>query len=261
MAVCESCGARVPDGTTICPECGRPVVKMKTSLELKGQNGKKAVKANAFTPTDDYGDIYDGNSVGGTEPVTLTKEDVKEYKEQSRKQNGGSGIGKVFSLIFKLIIFAAVVFGIYLFVTKVVLKPQGPETYEEALNVLKQAVNDDDSELLVSLVPSYITADKALVDDIMPMVRETQFTSIEIVEVTEWAQSDVDQFNDRIQVEHGKTSAARAGVTLKLGFRGNMKDKNGVHRSYQEKSLDFIQIKGVWYPDIEQVESELFSVE
>ena len=53
MAVCESCGARVQDGFTICPECGRPVVKMKTSLELKGENGKKAEKQRAYTPTDD----------------------------------------------------------------------------------------------------------------------------------------------------------------------------------------------------------------
>ena len=44
MAVCESCGARVQDGITICPECGRPVVKMKTSLGLKGENGKKPVQ-------------------------------------------------------------------------------------------------------------------------------------------------------------------------------------------------------------------------
>lgn len=64
MAVCESCGARVQDGITICPECGRPVVKMKTSLGLKGENGKKPVQQRAYTPTDDYGDIYDGNSIG-----------------------------------------------------------------------------------------------------------------------------------------------------------------------------------------------------
>lgn len=45
-------------------ECGRPVVKMKTSLGLKGENGKKPVQQRAYTPTDDYGDIYDGNSIG-----------------------------------------------------------------------------------------------------------------------------------------------------------------------------------------------------
>ena len=70
----ESCGARVQDGITICPECGRPVVKMKTSLGLKGENGKKPVQQRAYTPTDDYGDIYDGNSIGGTDPVKITKE-------------------------------------------------------------------------------------------------------------------------------------------------------------------------------------------
>ena len=64
------------DGITICPECGRPVVKMKTSLGLKGENGKKPVQQRAYTPTDDYGDIYDGNSIGGTDPVKITKEDV-----------------------------------------------------------------------------------------------------------------------------------------------------------------------------------------
>ena len=158
MAVCESCGARVQDGITICPECGRPVVKMKTSLGLKGENGKKPVQQRAYTPTDDYGDIYDGNSIGGTDPVKITKEDVKEYKELNKKQGGGSGVGKVFGTIFKFIIFAAIVFGIYMFVTKVVLKPNGPETYEDAVKAFQTAVNEDDSEKLQALVPEYITA-------------------------------------------------------------------------------------------------------
>ena len=168
MAVCESCGARVQDGITICPECGCPVVKMKTSLGLKGENGKKPVQQRAYTPTDDYGDIYDGNSIGGTDPVKITKEDVKEYKELNKKQGGGSGVGKVFGTIFKFIIFAAIVFGIYMFVTKVVLKPNGPETYEDAVKAFQTAVNEDDSEKLQALVPEYITANKALVEEILP---------------------------------------------------------------------------------------------
>lgn len=258
MAVCESCGAHVQDGVTICPECGRPVVKMKTSLGLKGENGKKAEKQRAYTPTDDYGDIFDGNSVGGSEPVTITKEEVKEYKELNRKQSGGSGIGKVFGTIFKFVIFIAIVVGIYFFVTKVVLKPNGPETYKEAVTAFQIAVNEDDSEKLQNLVPSYVTANKALVEDILPYVQETNYTSIKIIDTQEWSSSDVDTFNDRIQVEHGKTADAKEGVTLKLGLRGTMKDINGVRRQYMEVNIDFIKIKGVWYPDMDQVKDQLF---
>ena len=261
MAVCESCGARVQDGLTICPECGRPVVKMKTSLGLKGENGKKPVQQRAYTPTDDYGDIYDGNSIGGSDPVKITKEDVKEYKEQNRKQGGGSGVGKVFGTIFKFVIFAAIVFGIYLFVTKVVLKPSGPETYEEAVTAFQTAVNEKDSEKLQALIPEYITADKALVENILPYVNNTNYTSIKIIKATEWNSTQVDEFNDKIQVEHGKTADAREGVTLKLGLRGSMKDTNGVLRQYMEVNIDFIKIKGVWYPDIEQVQTQLFKQE
>ena len=258
MAVCESCGARVQDGITICPECGRPVVKMKTSLGLKGENGKKPVQQRAYTPTDDYGDIYDGNSIGGTDPVKITKEDVKEYKELNKKQGGGSGVGKVFGTIFKFIIFAAIVFGIYMFVTKVVLKPNGPETYEDVVKAFQTAVNEDDSEKLQALVPEYITANKALVEEILPYVQETNYTSIKIIDTSIWGTSEVDAFNDKIQLEHGKTADAREGVTLKLGLRGTMKDCNGVKRQYLEVNIDFIKIKGVWYPDIEEVQDQLF---
>ncbi len=261
MAVCESCGARVQDGITICPECGRPVVKMKTSLGLKGENGKKPVQQRAFTPTDDYGDIYDGNSIGGSDPVKITKEDVKEYKEQNRKQGGGSGVGKVFGTIFKFIIFAAIVFGIYLFVTKVVLKPAGPETYEEAVTAFQTAVNENDSEKLQALVPNYITANKAMVENMLPYVKEANYTSVKIIKATEWNSAQVDEFNDKIQAQHGKTADAREGATLKLGLRGSMKDTNGVLRQYMEVNIDFIKIKGVWYPDIEQVQTQLFNQE
>ena len=261
MAVCESCGARVQDGITICPECGRPVVKMKTSLGLKGENGKKPVQQRAYTPTDDYGDIFDGNSVGGTDPVKITKEDVKEYKELNKKQSGNSGVGKVIGTIIKLLIFAGIVFGIYLFVTKVVLKPKGPQTYEEAVNAFKEAVDEDDSDKLLALVPGYITANKALVDELMPMVEETNYTMIQIDKATEWTETQVDQFNDQIQMVHGKTADARAGVTLKLGLRGTMKDRNGMTRQYMEVGIDFVKIKGIWYPDIEQIRDQLFTRE
>ena len=204
------------------------------------------------------GDIYDGNSIGGTDPVKITKEDVKEYKELNKKQGGGSGVGKVFGTIFKFIIFAAIVFGIYMFVTKVVLKPNGPETYEDAVKAFQTAVNEDDSEKLQALVPEYITANKALVEEILPYVQETNYTSIKIIDTSIWGTSEVNAFNDKIQLEHGKTADAREGVTLKLGLRGTMKDRNGVKRQYLEVNIDFIKIKGVWYPDIEEVQDQLF---
>lgn len=259
MAVCESCKAYVQDGVTICPECGRPVVKMKTRLELKSENGKRPVKATAFTPTDDYGDIYDSNSVGGTEPVTITKEDVKEYKETTKKKGGKSGIAKVFGWLIKLVVLAAIAFGIYMFVTKVVMKAEGPETYEEAVTAFQVAVNEHDSEKLLALVPSYITANKALVEDIMPFVENTNYTSIKIINAKEWSQAEVSKFNDQTYTQHAKEANAKEGATLKLGLRGNMKDRNGVKRQYLEINIDFVKIKGVWYPDMEQVKNQLFS--
>ena len=89
-------------------------------------------------------------------------------------------------------------------------------------------------------------------------MQETNYTSIKIIDTQEWSSSDVDTFNDRIQVEHGKTADAKEGVTLKLGLRGTMKDINGVRRQYMEVNIDFIKIKGVWYPDMDQVKDQLF---
>ena len=50
-------------------------------------------------------------------------------------------------------------------------------------------------------------------------------------------------------------------MTLRLGLRGKMTDKNGVPRQYQEVELNFIKMKGVWYPDIEDVQDKLFTRE
>ena len=164
----------------------------------------------------------------------------------------------MFGTIFKFVIFIAIVVGIYFFVTKVVLKPNGPETYKEAVTAFQTAVNEDDSEKLQNLVPFYITANKALVEEILPYVQETNYTSIKSIDTQAWSSSDVDTFNDRIQMEHGKTADAKEGITLKLGLRGTMKDINGVRRQYMEVNIDFIKIKGVWYPDMDQVKNQLF---
>ena len=100
-----------------------------------------------------------------------------------------------------------------------------------------------------------------MVENILPYVNNTNYTSIKIIKATEWNSTQVDEFNDKIQVEHGKTADAREGATLKLGLRGSMKDTNGVLRQYMEVNIDFIKIKGVWYPDIEQVQTQLFNQE
>lgn len=258
MAVCESCGAQIQEGLTVCPQCGKPIVKMKTSLELKGENGRKAVKAKSFSPSDNYGDIFDGNSVGGTEPVKITKEAIKENKQVNSGPKKTSGVAKFFSMLLKIVIVAAIGFGIYYFVTNVVMKKEGPETYQEVLDIFKAAVNENDEEKLLSLVPEYITANKALVDDIMPQVEETQYTTITVIKETTWTSADLSEFNDRIQLEHGKTVDAKEGVTLKLGLRGKMLNKSGIPISYMEVELDFVKLKGIWYPNIEMMQNELF---
>lgn len=259
MAVCESCGAKIQEGLTVCSNCGKPIVKMKTSLSLKGENGKKAVKAKAFSPTDDYGDIYDGNSVGGTEPVELTKEDIKENKPSHSGSNASSGIGKFFGILIKLAIVAAIGFGIYYLFANVILKPKGPETYQEALDVFQEAVNENDEEKLLSLVPEYITANRAFVQDILPLVEETEYTTITIIKQRKWSDTEVEAFNDRVQMEHIETVDAKDGVTLKLGLRGKMLNASGIPISYMEVELDFVKIRGVWYPDIEMVKNKLFT--
>lgn len=259
MVECESCGAKNIDGVTICAQCGRPIVKMKTSLSLKGENGRKVEKAKAFSPTDDYGDIYDGNSVGGTDPVELSKEDIKEKKSSESGPRKATGVKKFFGIVIKLAILGAIAFGIYCFITQVILKPKGPETYKEALDIFKEAVNENDEEKLLSLVPEYITANKGFVQDILPRVKETEYTTITIKEEIPWTDAQVSAFNDRVQMEHIETVDAKAGVTLKLGLRGKMKDKNGTELTYMPVELDFVKIRGVWYPDIEMVKEKLFT--
>lgn len=259
MAVCESCGAKIQEGLTVCSQCGKPMVKMKTSLSLKGENGKKAVKAKAFSPADDFGDIYDDNSIGGKEPVEITKEDIKEKKAEQSGPKRPSGVAKFFGILVKLAILAVIGFGIYYLITEVIMKPKGPETYQAAIDVFKAAVNENDEEKLLSLVPEYITANKALVQDIMPMVKETEYTTITVIKETKWSSADISKFNDRVQMQHIETVDAKDGVTLKLGLRGNMKNASGIPISYMEVEIDFVKIRGVWYPDIEMVKEKLFT--
>lgn len=252
MAVCETCGAKVQDGITLCPECGRPVVKMKTSLGLKGQNGKKPVKTTAYNPADAFGDIYDGNSVGGTDPIKVSKEDLADLKSTTKKQRGKSGVGKFIGNVIKLAIFVAICFGIYTIVKDTIGKVKGPETYQEALNLFKEAVNAKDQEQMEGMIPGYITANKLEAENLIRRLDDTEFTDIKILKATDWTDALVDDFTQQVQLEHGSTAGVRKGVTLRVGLRGKMKNMSGVTVSYMEAEIYLIQIKGAWYVDVER---------
>lgn len=261
MAVCESCGAKVQDGLTICSECGRPVKKMKTTLELKGQNGRKPKKATMFSPADEYGDVVDSNSVGGAEPVTVTKEKIEYYESENKKEKRKKRPG-IFTWIIRLVVLAAIGYGVYYLCVNVLFKPDGPETYEEAFDAVIEATNSKDKENIMTCIPAYITDNIRVSEGYLSNMHDADIESAEIKQDTVhmWSKQELNAMNDDVQLQHGKTANIKEGVTFTAKLRGYARNEKGNRVArYTEVEMNFIKIKGVWYFDIESYDTSAFT--
>ncbi len=255
MKTCHVCGCQVDDKELICPDCGATVVMATSGLSLKNEAPAKK-KTTPSGPSISNGsgltDILRVNDDdvaeedpfhGGSIPISLTK-NVIEEEERKKKKN----ISKAFGIIFKIVLLAAAAYGIYFLVVNVFMKKEGALSYEAALDVYMEAVNDDDAAKMEQIVPTYMSYPQDTAQEWIDSMMNVEITSYDIINTDEIDDAALTIMQDDIKLAKGKSADIREGVTITVEIRANAVNASGVTVSKGgEIEMDFIRISDRWY--------------
>lgn len=260
MKTCHVCGTQVDDRELVCPECGATVVKSTGSFALKNEAPVKK-KSNPMGTTVSTGsgltdilkaddDGYDMDSevdfTGGSMPVTLSKTDIEDdgYKPKKKSRVGG--------IIFKIILFLAIAYGIYYLVVNVFMKKEGATEYKQVVDIYMEAVNDADADKLVLIVPPYITGNLDTAEMMLDKLKGTTVDKYSIVSVTNYDSKEIIALQDSIKVQTAKTANISEACVVKVKTSGTILDFSG-QQSPKNSEFDMvlIKIRDRWYLHID----------
>ncbi len=256
MKTCHVCGCLVDDKEIVCPECGATVVKATSGLSLKADEPEKKRKSNPIGTTvstgsgltdilrgEDDGVAEDDPYNGGSIPMSVIHNVVDDDDEPHKKKSG-----KVFSVIIKILLLAAVAFGIYYLVTNVIMKDDVSSTYEAALDTYIKNINDKNASELSVLVPSYVSDP---VDEAQMWIEElndADITEYNIVGTEYIDSTTLTELEEDVKLNLNRSIDISEGITLTVEFRGTSLNNagNAVSRGGELK-LQFIKMKNKWY--------------
>lgn len=254
MKTCHVCGCQVDDKELICPDCGATVVMATSGLSLKNEAPAKK-KTAASGPSISTGsgltnilraddDVAEEDPFhGGSIPISLTKNVIEDEKRKKKKN-----ISKAISIIFKIVLLAAAAYGIYYLVVNVFMKKEGALSYETALDMYVEAVNDSDAAKMKQIVPKYETYPQDTAQDWVDSMSNVEITSCDIIKTEEIDDAALTIMQDDIKLEKGKTADIREGVILTVEIRANVVNVSGSTVSRGgEIEMEFIRISDRWY--------------
>lgn len=269
MKTCHVCGCFVDDGELVCPECGATVVKSTGGLSLKQEEPEKKKKTNpigmtvstgsGLTDILKAGDYDEGEAEadpfnGGSIPVSMSKNIIEDDEPVKKKS------GNVFGVLFKIVIFAAIAFGIYYLITNVILKKEGADTYEAALDMYIEALNDNDAQAMSEIVPSYMSDATEVAQSWIDSLNGANISEYSISRTDTIDDNDLTFIEEEVKLERNKVVDIREGVTLIVDFRGVSYNNagNSVNRGGELK-MQFIKIENRWYFYPEEFDSSLLT--
>ncbi|MBQ8914364.1 MAG: zinc ribbon domain-containing protein [Lachnospiraceae bacterium] len=261
MKNCPMCGAQVDDHATECPKCGCPIADT-SGFSLKG-GGAAPKKSNAHSMgttvstgsglTDILNDGIeeDYSSVGGSIPISLSKNDVGDYEVKHK-----SHIGRT---IFRIIFLAALAFGIYYLLDYFVFSNKKAYSYEEAIDNYVKAVNEDDIDYMRGIMPPYISDRDSKADEILNNMSSLYINSYTIDEKSIFADKDIYELQDAIKIQTSKTARITSAYKVKVTFNVTVdgesrKLKNGSNLDIT-MNMDFIEINNKWYLQLDSYDN------
>lgn len=266
MKTCHVCGCQVDDKELICPDCGATVVMATSGLSLKNEapTKKKAASSGPSISTGsgltdilraDDDDVAEEDPLhGGSVPYSLTQ-NVIEEEERRKKKN----ISKVFGTIFKIVLLAAAAYGIYYLVVNVFMKKEGASSYEAALDMYVEAVNDDDAAKMKQIVPTYMSYPQDTAQDWIDSMTNVEITSYDIINTVEMDDAAMLIMQDDIKLEKNKSADIREGVTVTVEIRANVVNASGATVSRGgEIEMDFIRLSDKWYFYSDSFDTSMF---
>ena len=262
MKQCHACGTYVEDDARSCPECGATIVTGGSGLTLKeDKNANRKIPSHSTGHTvgagtgltslleasDDYADLEADAYGGGSLPVSMSKNQLKEYEAAKRHEKQRKGAG-AFGTFVKILVLIAIAFGIYYLFVNVLLKTDGLETPEAVMNEFVAAVNEKDVEKLKAILPPYLITNLGTSENFLNSLSEAHIDKYDILEKKELSSNEINQLEDSIKMGQGKTANIKEAVDIRMRVSGTMKNKQGNKvNKFPEVTFRFLNVKGVWY--------------
>ena len=255
MKTCHVCGCLVEDKDLICPVCGATVVMATSGLSLKNEEpakkrttpvGPSISNGSGLTDilrVDDDDVVEEDPFHGGSIPISMAKNVIEEEERKKKKK-----IGKTVGTIVKILLIAAAAFGVYWLVVNVFMKKEGAFSYEDAMDMYVEAVNDKDVAKMKQLVPDYMSYPEDTAQEWIDNMNGTEITSYKIIRTEEIGSTDLSLIQEDVKLDKNKTADIREGITLTVEFRANVTSTSGsVVSKGGEIEMDFIRLSDRWY--------------
>ncbi|MDD6328124.1 MAG: hypothetical protein Q4D54_02085 [Eubacteriales bacterium] len=268
MKTCHVCGCEVDDKELVCPDCGATVVIATSGLSLKAETEKRK-SGNPMGQTigtgsgytdilraedDEVYDAEDDPFHGGSIPTSFAKTHIEDG-EYKKKKNRARIIGNIIKVVFVL----ALAFGIYLFVTKVVLKKEGVDNVDDAIDVFVEAVNAKDKSKLKEIMPPYYNQLEEAEYCIERMDSVT-ISGNKVVNRNTIDRIELDQIQEMLKAEKNRMVYLEDGCKVTFAMNGTVVKKNGGtdFNFAGEVTLQFFELKGKWYLDTDSIDYSFF---
>lgn len=215
MKMCQVCGSFAEDYEDYCPECGAPFPaeekQSMSGLTLKEADPTYKVATNPMGTTISNGDGLTSVLVEGMEEdgyygdidgsFTSVNYQKLAFEDNDEKVKGKNKVGKT---LFSVALIVLAIVGGYFFVTKVLIKKVGAESYQEAMDMYVTAVNDKDADTLKLIVPPYHNSPSQTANDYLA---EYQGVTIKYKQksIESLTKQKCNIVMDAIKLEYGKT--------------------------------------------------------
>ena len=263
MRKCHVCGREVDDKTYICPDCGAEIVGSTGGLTLKANEESQKKKPSSslgmtvstgsgltdiLRADDDTDDVY------GSLPTPVGY-DLTDY-ESNRKAKAKPG-----KIIFRLVLIALLAFALYSLITKLLMKRDGPASYEEAIDTYIEAINNHDLDKMTVVTPAFFTDQRGEATRALESLKDVHIDEYSIVDKYFLNSTEKSSLQDSIKYATTRTANMSEVVNIRLQVTG---DSLGQFASMSgaktgEVIVQIVEIRDSWYVLLDKYEEVKFN--